>query len=112
MRRIRDANRVICLCCVCAVASFMAHGCATLPQARNKADSNDRALAILSIEPLADYADYDDPNEYWDDMAAALNMEFWRLCWSEDYRNNIERLARQFGSLFGLMRILSFRRTT
>jgi len=65
--------------------------------ARDKAHENDRALALLSIEPLVDYEEHSDPNIWWLDLASALNMEFWRLCWLEDYEQHLTRLIRQFG---------------
>jgi len=92
-----NVSRIFCLFAVCAVCLCSICGCAMVSGARDKAHENDRALALLSIESLVDYEEHSDPNIWWLDLASALNMEFWRLCWSQDYEQHVARLISRFG---------------
>lgn len=90
-------NRIVCLSLMCAVILCLADGCATSPEGRGKSHWNDRTLALLAIEPCADYGVDADPNQWWDDLISALNIEFWRLCYLEDHEEHLRRLINQFG---------------
>jgi len=86
--------------CVSSVAWLcFVQGCRVKPQMRGRSREGDRVLALLSIEPIAepDYKGYADANGWWDDLTSALNMEFWRLCWADDYEKHIRRLVHHFG---------------
>ncbi|UCG48187.1 MAG: hypothetical protein JSU94_00105, partial [Phycisphaerales bacterium] len=84
---------------ICGVLLCFVCGCTVAPQTGGIPQQHDRALALLSIEPVArpDYDGYADANEWWDDLISALNMEFWRLCWSEDNEEYLTRLIHEFG---------------
>lgn len=93
------ANRIICLSAASVLWLSFVPGCGIVPDSRDKAREHGRALSLLSIElvPSRDYKGYPEPNEWWDDLISALNMDFWHLCWSEDYEQYLTSLIHQFG---------------